>query len=261
MTSAVNTITGATDAATGGRLGGFFQDTIDAARGKGAKRDLSAAERRVGEILGGFKPGGFAGGGLTGGFSGGRFSLTRGSELTGALDETNQAFKTASGDFRKLAGEVTPGFGRLTTSRLQNVENQRRRAIGNLRENLGRRRVLGSSFGQDAVTRAELEFSQEADRVEAESFIQELQMNAELLGKANEMEIQRSQTMLNQLNFESSMAAQLSGQINDILAGNTRLHAQLSAELAGARAGVDANNQEFIQGLISGGVGAFFGSL
>lgn len=233
------------------------ESLIGTAKGDPAKEELETGRGRVQSILSGFSPTGFQGGGLTGGFKDGQFSLTRGAELTGALDEVGGAFRRTSSDFRDLAGQVTPGFGRLTKSRLQQVESARRRSIGNLRENLQRRRVSGSSFGQDAITRGELEFTREANRVEAESFIQELQLNAELLGKANEAEVQRATTMLGQLNFESGLAAELGGQVNEIMAANTQLHAKLTAELAGARAGVDANNQEFLQSLA--GTGATLG--
>jgi len=249
------------DKASGGKLKGGFESIFGAGKGDPAKEELETGRGRVEKILTGFQPGGFEGGGLTGTFADGKFSLTRGAELTGALGEVSGAFRRTSEDFRSLAGQVTPGFGRLTKSRLAQVESARRRSIGNLRENLSRRRVLGSSFGEDAITRGEIEFTREANRVEAESFIQELQLNAELLGKANEAEVQRATTMLGQLNFESGLAAEISGQINTIMATNTQLHAQLTADLAAARAGVDANNQEFLQSLTQQGLGAFFGSL
>ena len=98
--------------------------------------------------------------------------------LGGGLGDLRRSFL---GRTDELLEQVRPGFGRLTTSRLQEVENARRRAIGNLRETAARRRTTGSSFSQDALARAEAEFGQQAERVQAESFLQELELTNNLI--------------------------------------------------------------------------------
>lgn len=81
----------------------------------------------------------------------------------------------------ELIADVRPGFGRLTEARLQQIENARSRAVGNLRENLARRRVLGSSFGRDALARTESEFAQQSERAAAQGFLQELDATNRLI--------------------------------------------------------------------------------
>ena len=98
-------------------------------------------------------------------------------------------------------GEIRPGFGRLTAARVQAVQNRRGQAIGNLRESLSRRNILGASFAQDAITRTELEFAQEEEKVRAESFLEELQLEQqnlkqqfEIIGTQLDQEFRELQT-------------------------------------------------------------------
>lgn len=101
------------------------------------------------------------------------------------LSRTDSEFLDRS---RALAGNLeanrarfATGFTEFTRSRLQDVENARARTVGNLRSDLGRRAVLGASFAQDAITRTELEFVQQADRVRAEAEVAEFQLDLENL--------------------------------------------------------------------------------
>lgn len=216
---------------------------------------LNEGRKMASSYLQNYRPTDFTSSGLSGKFANNTFSLTRTSEGQASLDALKSAYSAAGSDFRSLAAKVTPGMSELTNSRLDQVETSRRRSVGNLRENLQRRRVLGSSFGQDAIARAEREFSQEADRVKAESFLQELDMQTQLLAKANAVAIEGSNAVISQLNFESGMAAQMSSQISGIFAQNTQLNAQLTAEMFAARAGLLANVQQSGLNMVESGFG------
>jgi len=96
---------------------------------------------------------------------------SRSGELRNDVDAARAQFGTTLGD---LAAQVVPGFGRLTESRVQAVNNRRDEAVGNLRESLRRRNVLGSSFAADTITRTELAFAQEEESARAQSIIEEL---------------------------------------------------------------------------------------
>lgn len=153
-----------------------------------------------------------------------------------------------------LAGQralVAPGVSDLRASRLANVENARTRAIGNLRQNLQRRRVLGSSFGRDALTRAEAEFSQERDRVEAESALQELQLTNQLINQEFQARAQSFQTRLDELNVQADLAEGIRQSVASDLNQNAQLQARLSL-------GADEFNARTEQAAAQG-AGQFFG--
>lgn len=98
-------------------------------------------------------------------------------------------------DIASLRESLTPGFGRLSEERQQAIRDARDEAIGNLRESLSRRRVLGSSFADDAVTRAELAFGREAGLAAAETFAQEALLQGNLLGLDAQVLGQQSQLL------------------------------------------------------------------
>ncbi len=93
-----------------------------------------------------------------------------------------------------LRGQVDAAFGAESNVKATAIRNRRDEAVGNLRESLGRRRVLGSSFGEDAITRAELAFGEEEAAALSETELQRIDANRGLLideaqqaGKLNEL--------------------------------------------------------------------------
>lgn len=141
--------------------------------------------------------------------SGGGFNFNRTAGVQSTLDEVRQLGARRAGEIRSLAGEVRPGFGRLTEARTEALGANRRRTIGNLREQLQRRRVLGSSFGADTISRAESEFAMQEDQIRAESFLQEIETQNQLLNQAFEAEASGALTELQQLGLETQVAANL----------------------------------------------------
>lgn len=150
------------------------------------------------------------------------------ADLAGASGEQ-------AGLLAELRGRVAPGISELRASRLSEIENARQSAIGNLRENLQRRRVLGSSFGNDAITRAESEFAGQRERVAAESFLQELEASNNLINQEFTVRRQQFQTGLDELNLQADLATKLAGAATTQMGANARLQAELDAkEAAGA---------------------------
>jgi hypothetical protein len=131
-----------------------------------------------------------------------------------------------------LRDSVAPGISQLRASRLQQIDDARRSAIGNLRENLSRRRVLGSSFGQDAITRAESEFAGQRESVAADSFLKEFELTNQMI--AREFDLHRSEftTKLDELNLEANIATKLAGAATEQLGANARIQSQLEAQAA-----------------------------
>lgn len=190
---------------------------------------------------------------------GGNFqtTLTRlGTPIQQAFD---QRFPRILSDFDSLREAVRPGFSALRDARLAENDNTRSRAIGNLRENLGRRRVLGSSFGQDAQVRAELAVGQERDRIQAETFLQEIDATSNLIQ-------QESTQLFNAINRELAelgIATQFNTSTGQIFSNNQQFLQQQAAQLAVARANTSSSNLSATLetvGTIGGAVaGGFFG--
>lgn len=182
-----------------------------------------------------FAPAGINAGGLSTGFSGGNITVTPSAERLGLVRGISDSFGEKAGLLGLLRKSVAPGMSDLRTSRLGEIENARTSAIGNLRENLARRRVLGSSFGQDAITRAESEFAGQRDRVAAESFLQELELSNQLIDQEFTAARQVFQTSLDELNLEADVAVKLGAKATETLGANARALAELNAkEAAGA---------------------------
>lgn len=171
-------------------------------------------------------------GGLTSKSFKGDVNLSSSPERQGIVGNIQRSFGDLSGELAALRGSVAPGFSDLRKSRLQAVENARLNAIGNLRDNLARRKVLGSSFGQDAITRAEAEFGQVQDRVEAETFLQELALTQDLIQKQYTAERAQFETGLNELNFQTEVGLKLAGKASDAYSAMTNTSMKLDAAAA-----------------------------
>lgn len=167
-----------------------------------------------------------------GGLSGSGGNIKSSPERMGLVSNIASLFPQQAEIFKGLRESVTPGFSKLREARLAEVENARSRAIGNLRDNLQRRRVLGSSFGNDAILRGEAEFAKESERVQAESFLQEMEMTAELTQKEFTARQGEFQTFLDELNLQAEVGTQLASGASAQLGANARLKAQLDAQSA-----------------------------
>lgn len=203
-----------------------------------------AASAGVGSLFGGskgeaqaplsdFRPTGFSAGGLSTGFDPeGRITVSSNADRAGAVSSLRDFLNRNADEIAGLRAKVAPGISDLRASRLQEIENARTSAVGDLRENLSRRRVFGSSFGNDAIARAELEFGQAKDKVAAESFLQELEMTHQLINEDFSLRRAAVQTGLDELNLQADLGAKLSGKATEVLGANARALAELNAKEA-----------------------------
>ena len=163
---------------------------------------------------------------LGGGVSG---SLTRlGSDAQNAF---GSRFPRLMGDIDTLRGTLTPGYSQLREAASREVSNARTRGIGNLRENLARRRVLGSSFGEDALARAEAEFGDLAARTQTQSFLAELEANL----KVSAFEFEQINTALQREFQEIGLAAGFTTNIGQIVSQAQQTAQQMAAQEAAGR--------------------------
>lgn len=220
---------------------------------------LFGGGKKAQQPLQNFTPAGINAGGLSTTFSGGNIGITPSAERMGFVGDISNTFRDLGGAIAGLRSKVAPGISELRAARLAEIEGARNRAVGDLRENLQRRRVLGSSFGQDAISRAEAEFGAQRAKVAGESFLQELELSNQFIQQEFAANRSAIQTRLDELNLEANMAATLATKSTETLGANARMMAQLNA-LEAQSAG------KFFGGLvqpfgkaISGGISSFFG--
>ena len=195
----------------------------------------SSGEKRVAA----FTPSGFSSRGLSGSFTNNTFTLRRGDDVSEALGGIQGLSQEQASAFRGLRDRVRPGFGELTRTRIDAIRSAGKRTIGNLREELGKRRVLGSTFATREIASEEARFGQIEEETRAESFLQELELTRQLIGDEFKSALAGIATVLSQLNFESSLAAELSSNASALMQAN----GEASAEISTARR---AGNAEFL---------------
>ena len=135
-------------------------------------------------------------------------------------------FPRILGDIDTLRSKLTPGFSQVREARLANIDNARFRSIGNLRDNLARRRIEGSSFGQNALVQAEREFAQARAAEEANAFLEENAANQEIL----QFEFGALETELNRELQELSIAANLASSFTGIIADSLKFGEMMSQQ-------------------------------
>lgn len=140
------------------------------------------------------------------------------------------AFGARADELGVLKDELRPGFGRLTTSRLNELEDERKRRIGNLAQQLSRRRILGSNFARDEISREETAFTRERDRITAESTLAEIAASVDIIGQEYASRAQQFQTFLDNMNLEANIALSLAGQASAAYTGLQQSAMQLEAQ-------------------------------
>lgn len=208
---------------------------------------------------------GFTGGGITGGFdaNGNAFvsaDPTRSNLVTGLSNVFGEQLMKLNG----LAGQIAPGFSDMRTAALADLENQQKSAVSNLRQNLENRRVLGSSFAQDAITRANASFAGQRAATSSDIYMKELAATNDLIKQQAEAGANQVQTHLTQMNLEAGMAGALAQQATSVMSAASQLKAQLLASLAGgAQSQIGANMREAanLDEKASAGFGEMLGTL
>ena len=178
-------------------------------------------------------------------------------ERTAAVQGMSGALANKASEFGLLREEVRPGFGRLTASRLAELEDARRRRIGDVRQSLSRRRILGSNFARDEISREELAFTKERDRISAESFLAELAASVDLVGQQFDAQAQSFQVQLDELNLETQVALTLATGAQQVYGSLKGQAMQLEAEAKQQSAG---GLNSLIGGLVgtAAGIGATY---
>lgn len=206
--------------------------------------------------------------GFTSSLSGGTLNFQRGAGTEAALGGFRDLTSGFAGELGDLQGQVAPGFGRLTSSTRDifgnlrsDLSRRRREAAGSLRQNLARRGVLGSSFGEDALgrraevfERAERDLSTQEERAISQNILRELDVTNQIINQRFNILQQSAVAEINQLNFESGIARDLTLGITNALTKGAQAIANLEAERAANLGGffqplVDAAGNVISEGL------------
>lgn len=157
------------------------------------------------------------------------------------MPQFDSIFNRGLGDIEGLIEQVRPGFGRLTEARVDSIDRARERQRGNLSQELSKRRVSGSSFGQDQLLSAEAEFAKQEQESRALSFLEELELTSNLQKERNALALQgletnfnlfsqalsaeraADQTSLDELNFQLNLVTGLMGGVQNQLNRNANL--------------------------------------
>lgn len=145
-----------------------------------------------------------------GGFD--RFKLKRGKSA-------QQPIRALRRDLRQLR----PGFGRLTQARVKAIERAEGRALGDLREQFGARRVLGSSFANREIASTTAEFGQQEEEARAQAIVQEIALR-------NQTAQALIKTQLAELGVATNIQKSILGIATEVAFAEAGLEAQAAAD-------------------------------
>lgn len=150
---------------------------------------------------------------------------------TGSAAQSAEAsrFPRILGDIDALRETLTPGFSGLRAASSRAIDRSKNTAIGNLRQTLSQRRVLGSSFGEQALISAEREFAEAQAANQAQSFLAELQANQQILQQESAQVNQALQTELQELGIAAGQNAELARLNTEVAKFNADMDARESA--------------------------------
>lgn len=179
-----------------------------------------------------------------------QINMIRAPGVESALRGSAAAFSTQANELGALRPLVEPGMGRLTQAGVNAIRDSRRAAMGDLRQNIARRRVGGSSFAADDAARTEAEFAKRENEFTSQAFVQEMAMTQDLINQQAQAQANVFMQNLNQTNLESGLAAQMSTGVSGMLQGNAQMMGQLSNQGADRLLNVGG---ALTGGLLSGG--------
>ncbi len=189
-------------------------------------------------------------------------NTARAAEVKGLIPGVQSAYKGAiAGTDSSLAG-LNPGYGDVTNARVKAIQDQASKSSSDLRGDLARRRVIGSSFAGDALARDKAEFAKQEADSRAKSYLEELDAKTKLIQTKLDYqinEINDTNTLLGSA-FDLSQAAttaqlkEMDSQRNALAAilGNAQGVAEMNAK-------ADAQKAATV-GSIAGNIGSLVGS-
>ena len=145
---------------------------------------------------------------------GGKLNTVLTPRETAARNALESRFPAFLQDIGELREQVAPGFSAFREAGLGQLRNERDATVGNLRESLSRRGVLGSSFGQDVVGRTRAEFGQKRAQFAAQTTLQEMEATRNLIQFESQLIMEQINREFQELNFAAGFGANTQALIN-----------------------------------------------
>lgn len=203
------------------------------------------------------------GGGLGGSIdSQGNVLFNRSGESQGWMDTLGGGLSQDEAAYAGLLGQIAPGYGLLSQSAEQTLQNAKAKAVGDLQANLAKRRVLGSSFANDQLASVSNQYDQDIQAAKAQALVQELQLTQGVIQDRTNARLATANQALTQINYETGVKATLLAntqnnlmQLQSAQTDLAKTLATLQAGLGTTRAGIEAQG-----GIAQGDVTANLGS-
>jgi hypothetical protein len=161
--------------------------------------------------------------------------VTRSGETQGFMDRLLAGLGADESSYQELLSQIRPGFGRLSEATQEQIRNQYAKRFGDLREQLGRRRVLGSSFSNAELDRMKLEEDQQTRLAMSQAMIEELKMTSDVLKSQTDSRNQTIQTAFSQLQFEGNLGINLTNMVMASMNENLQAQQDLIKLAAGVK--------------------------
>lgn len=186
----------------------------------------------------------------TGGFNGIFNNLGTLSGQFSGLNSSLSGVGTTLGGLGKsladLRSQVAPGMGRITQARVAAIQNAGAETLGDLRTQLQRRSIAGSSFANDSEARVKLATAQAVEQAQAQGILDEIGASVQI----TQAEMQNQAAVLG---LGAEERANLAGAVTTYMAQAQTLSTKISQELSQFQtaAAMTSNlNQVMMQGAI-----------
>ena len=135
------------------------------------------------------------------------FNLRADTDLNTTLTRTAfpQRFSSELGTLADLRGQVRPGFGRFTEAAVESIRRARGDALGTARDQLARRRVLGSSFGNAQLTAIEQAAGRDEFAARSGALLDEINQTFRIITQESELKIKNFDFELRELGIAADV--------------------------------------------------------
>lgn len=204
--------------------------------------------------------------------------LDNAAYLRSIIPQLNNIFGQDRSKIDAIMAQVEPGYGALTDARVNAIRDKAMSSGSDLRGNLARRRVLGSSFGNDAMTRNDAEFAKQEAEARAASFLEELDVKTKLIDRQLETNLDEingvnsfinsafsferaaDENQLNELNKQLSVMTGILNSAMQMQQANARAEQEgllrQGSAFGGLASSIGDQAGGFFSGLFSGGQAA-----
>ena len=139
-----------------------------------------------------------------------------------------QRFPNILSDLADLRGEVRPGFGRFTEAAVDAIRRTKEDTLGNVRQQLQRRRVQGSSFANAQLAGIEAAFGREEALFRGQALLQEIETTFKIINEEFKVKLANFQAEF----VELGLAANVAGFVTQALSAQSVVDKQIAAEAA-----------------------------